>query len=117
MVDSKTQIEILLAGDPLRFACNKLGVKDMTQNSYKEVFTVSKEEIFQYVLANGIPQNYSNSRHSVVDGFHFFEDEGKWYTCFRERGFIFDDHEFIDYEEGAKYIVEILLKMTGTGLY
>lgn len=55
MVDNETQIKILLSGDPLKFACKTLGVKDMKNHIYSEVFTVSKEEIYEYVLINSIP--------------------------------------------------------------
>jgi len=41
----------------------------------------------------------------------------KWYTCFRERGNIYNDEVFNDYELGQKYIVNTLLKLSGTGLF
>ena len=117
MVDKETQIKILLCGNPLKFACKTLGVKDMENHTYSEVFTVSKEEIYEYVLINGIPENYSTSRYSMSDGFHFFEEDGVWYTCFRERGYIYDDNFFNNHELGQKYIVNTLLKLSGTGLF
>jgi hypothetical protein len=117
MVDKEIQIKILLCGDPLRFACEILGVNDMTIRNYAKVFTVSKDEVYEYVSINGIPQDYSTIRYSLTDGFHFFEEEGKWYTCFRERGFIYNDKVFNDYEFDRKYIVDTLLGLSGTGLF
>jgi hypothetical protein len=117
MIDKEIQIKILLCGDPLRFACRILRVKDMRNQKYAKVFTVSKKEIYEYVSINGIPQDYSTSRYSLTDGFHFFEEEGKWYTCFRERGMIYNDKVFDDYEFGRKYIVDTLLGLSGTGLF
>lgn len=111
------QIKILLSGDPYKFACKKLGVKDMKNNSYSKVFAVSKEEIYEYVSINGIPQEYSTSRYSMADGFHFFIEDGKWYTCFRERGNIYNYNVFDDFEIGRKYIVDTLLELSGTGLF
>lgn len=117
MDDKETQIKILLSGNPLKYASKKLGVKDMQDNNYSEIFTVSKKEIYEYVSINGIPQDYSTSRYSMTDGFHFFEEDGNWYTCFRERGFIYNDEVFNNYELGQKYIVNTLLKLSGTGLF
>jgi hypothetical protein len=42
MVDKETQIKVLHCGDPLRFACEILGVKDTSNQKYDKVFTVSK---------------------------------------------------------------------------
>jgi hypothetical protein len=55
MVDKETQIKVLHCRDPLRFACEILGVKDMSNQKYDKVFTVSKGEIYKYISINGIP--------------------------------------------------------------
>lgn len=117
MVDKETQIKVLLYGNPLDFACETLGVKDMRYHSYSKVFTVSKEEVYEYTSINGIPQSDSTSRYSMDEGFHFFEEEGKWKTFFRERGYIYHEKNFNDYELGENYIVHTLLQLSGTGLY
>lgn len=117
MVDKETQIKILLYGNPLDFACETLGVKNMRYHNYSSVFTVSKEEVYEYISINGIPQSDSTSRYSMEEGFKFFEEEGKWYTFFRERGYIYHEKSFDDYELGKKYIVLTLLQLAGTGLY
>lgn len=117
MIEKETQIKILLGGDAFRFACKILGVTTMRNQDYSAVFTVSKEDIYNYVSINGIPQHASISRYSKNDGFHFFEEDGNWYTCFRERGRIYDEKLFENYETGQKYIVDTLLKLSGTGLF
>lgn len=116
MIDKETQIKILLYGNPLDFACKTLGVRDMRTRKYSEVFTVSNEEVYEYTSIHGIPHSDSTSRDSLVEGFHYFEEEGKWYTFFRERGYTHDEKCFDD-ELGKKYIVTTLLKLSGTGLY
>lgn len=117
-MDSKEeQIKILLNGDPLRYACRALKVKDMRNHRYSEVFNVSRDEVIQYVKEKGLPFDYSHSRFSITDGFKFFEEEGKWYCCVRERGIVFDEKEFEDYDEGLAYITNMLLRMSGTGLF
>lgn len=117
MVDVETQIKILLYGKPFDFACETLGVSDMRNHKYADVFTVSEEEVYEYTTINGLPSSDSTSRGSMAEGFHFFEEEGKWYTFFRERGFIHDEKTFNDDELGKKYIVHTLLQLAGTGLY
>ena len=83
LIDKETQIKILLYGNPLGFACETLGVKDMRNHKYSKVFTVSKEEVYEYTSIHGIPQSDSTSRYSLVEGFHYFEEDGKWHTFFR----------------------------------
>lgn len=117
MVDKEKQIKILLYGNPLDFACKTLGVNDMRNHKYSKVFTVSKEEVYEYTEIHGIPQSDSATKHSLAEGFHYFEEEGKWYTFFRERGNIYHKKNFDDYELGKKYIVTTLLQLSGTGLY
>jgi hypothetical protein len=49
MVDKETQIKVLHCGDPLRFACEILGVKETSNQKY------DKGEIYKYISINGIP--------------------------------------------------------------
>ena len=116
-MDKETQIKVLLYGDPLGSACETLGVNHMLHHNYSDVFTVSKEEVYEYTLIHGIPQSKSIGKHSMAEGFHYYKEKGKWYTFFRERNFVFDEKIFVDDELGKKYIVDTLLKLTGTGLY
>ncbi|SDN77728.1 hypothetical protein SAMN05518871_107187 [Psychrobacillus sp. OK028] len=117
MVDKETQIKVLLSGKALDFACETLGVKDMRTRKYVEVFTVSPEEVYEYTTIHGIPHSDSTGKNSLAEDFHYYEEEGKWYTFFRERGHIFDEKCFDDDELGKKYIVTTLLQLSGTGLY
>lgn len=117
LVEKETQIKILLYGDPLRFACETLGVKNMRHHKYSDVFTVSKEEVYEYTLIHGIPQRESSSKHSLAEGFHYYKEEGKWYTFFKERDYIYNEKNFDDDELGKRYIVYTLLQLAGTGLY
>jgi hypothetical protein len=73
--------------------------------------------VFMWVRKNGIPRNYSTSRNSMTDGVKFFEEDNKWYCFFRERGINFYEKEFSDYDEGLLYITDMLLKLSGTGLF
>ncbi len=117
MIDKENQIETLLYGNPLDFACKTLGVPNMRNHKYSKVFTVSYEEVYEYISVHGLPHSDSASKYSLDEGFHYFEEEGKWYTFFRERGCIYNEQNFDDYELGKKYIVTTLLQLSGTGLY
>ena len=117
LVDKETQIQILLYGSAFNFACETLGVKDMRTHKYSEVFTVSNEEVYEYISIHGLPQNESTGKGAQVEGFHYYKKDGKWYTFFRERGQISDEKKFDDEELGKKYIVTTLLQLSGTGLY
>lgn len=117
LVDKETQVQILLYGNALVFASETLGVKDMRTRKYSEVFTVSYEEVYEYISIHGLPQSESTSKDTLVEGFHYFKEEGKWYTFFKERGHISYEKNFDDEELGKRYIVTTLLQLKGTGLY
>lgn len=117
LVDEETQIQILLYGDALTFACDTLGVKDMKIRKYVEVFTVNTDEVFEYVLTHGLPQSEPPGSAALAEGFHYYKKEGEWITFFTERGRTFNEKNFDDEEEGKRYIVTTLLQLSGTGLY
>ncbi|WP_142826277.1 hypothetical protein [Planococcus soli] len=115
-VDKETQMQILLFGNPLQFACETLGVKDMRIREYAEVFTVSMEDVYDYALNHGLPQS-DLMRDPLIEGFHYYKKDGKWHTFFRERGQTFDEKKFDDEELGKRYIIKTLVQLSGTGLY
>lgn len=117
MVNKETQIKVLLEGDTYAFACKTLGVVDMMKRQYAEVFTVSKEEVYEYTKIHGIPHRESTGKSAMNEGFHYYKEAGKWHTFFRERGMIYGEKTFEDDELGKRYIVTTLLQLAGTGLY
>ncbi|ALS77289.1 hypothetical protein FQ085_13790 [Planococcus sp. ANT_H30] len=117
LVDKETQIQILLRGNALQFACETLGVKDMRIREYAEVFTVSMDEVYDYALKQGLPQSGSTRDDMLIEGFHYYKKDGKWHTFFRERGQTFDEKNFNDEELGKRYIIKTLVQLSGTGLY
>ena len=117
VVNRDTQIKVLLYGNPLQFACETLGVPNMRNHSYADVFTVSRAEVLAYTTVHGIPEQSSTESYRLLDGFHYYEEHGTWYTFFRERGMTFDQKKFSDETIAKEYIVSMLLKLTMTGLY
>lgn len=117
LVDKETQIQILLFGNALQFACETLGVKDMRIRKYSEVFTVSMDEVYAYALKHGLPQSGSARDDMLIEGFYYYKKDGKWHTFFRERGQILDEKNFDDEELGKKYIIKTLAQLSGTGIY
>lgn len=114
MIDKETQIKVLLYGNPLKFACETLDVNNMMHHEYSEVFTVSKEEVYEYTSIHGIPESGPMNRDP---GFYYYEEEGKWYTLLKERGQVFDEKNFEDEKLAKKYIVTTLLQLRMTGSY
>lgn len=119
MVDKEKQIKVLLYGNPhpFQFACETLGVENMYDHRYSEVFTVSKEEVLAYTAFHGLPHSERTGKEDRNEGFHFYEENGEWITFFRERGQIYDEKKFKDSKLAHHYIVETWLKLGGTGLY
>ena len=89
----------------------------MKNSRYSDVFTVSREEVVEYVLKHGIPENELTRNKTYVEGFHFFKEDGKWKTFFYERGITSHEKNFEDDTEAKKYITLTLIQLAGTGLY
>src|SRR5699024_4006198 len=113
LIDKETQIKVLLYGDPLGFACERLEVKNMIHHQYSQVFTVTYEEVLAYTVRHGLPKTPD----TLTEGFYYYKEKGIWYTFFRERGKVYYEKNFDDDELARKYIVRTLLQLAGTGLY
>lgn len=119
MSDKETQIKVLLEGRGrvYDYACQTLGVNNMMHHSYKEVFTVSEADVYEYIQKNGLPESEDTGRDSLKEGFHYYKEDGRWHTFFRERNYIFDEKSFEDDNDAKKYIAGRLIRLSGTGLY
>ena len=53
MATKEEQIEALLNQKALELACRELKVSHMARSSYKDVFTVTRRDIDEYVKKNG----------------------------------------------------------------
>ena len=117
--DKEKQITILLGGRrrAYDYACQTLGVDNMMDHSYADVFTVSEADVYDYVLKNGLPESEDTSKESLKEGFHYYKEDDRWHTFFRERNYIFDEKSFEDDAEARKYIAGRLIRLSGTGLY
>ena len=119
MANKETQIKELLGGRgrAYDYACQTLGVDNMMHHSYADVFTVSEADVYEYILKNGLPENEDTSKHSLKEGLHYYKEDGRWHTFFRERNYIFDEKSFDDDIESKKYIAGRLIRLAGTGLF
>lgn len=70
-------IKALLWKNAYNLACRSLGVNDMRSSRYADVFTVSEEEVVEYVLKDGIPENEQTNPNLLQEGFHFYKEDGK----------------------------------------
>ena len=117
--DKEKQIKVLLGGRgrAYDYACQTLGVDNMMHHSYADVFTVSEADVYDYVLKNGLPESEDTSKESLKEGFHYYKEDGRWHTFFRERNYIFDERSFDNDNDAKKYIAGRLIRLSGTGLY
>lgn len=87
MRDEVTQIKVLLGSRGLAYdyACQTLDVDNMMHHSYGDVFTVSEADVYEYILENNLPESEDTSKNSLKKGFHYYEEDGKCHTFFREK--------------------------------
>lgn len=117
MIDKTTQIKVLLGGKAYDLACQTLGVDNMRDSKYSDVFTVTERQVHEYVFINGFPNGETPKEERGTEGFHFYEERGTWHTWYKERNIVSDKKTFEDSREAKRYIATMLLRMAGTGLY
>ena len=117
MIDKTTQIKALLGGSAYDFACQTLGVYNMRDSKYSDVFTVTERQVHEYVFINGFPNGETPKEERDTEGFHFYQERGTWHTWYKERNIVSDEIKFEDSRKAKRYIATTLLRMAGTGVY
>lgn len=118
MATKEEQIEALLNHKTFELACRELNVTHMARSSYKDVFTVNRHDIDEYVKINGIPKSTycPKSDPHPCEGIHFFEKNGSWHLYWFERGLVSGEEIFKDYQKAQKRLLDWILEMAGTGI-
>ena len=118
MATKEEQIEALLNCKALELACRELNVSHMARSSYTDVFTVTRQEIDEYIRINGIPKNRycTRSDSHPCEGIHLVGKKDSWHLYWLERGIVSGEEIFSDYQEAQKRLLDWILGMAGTGI-
>ena len=115
-VSKEVQIIALLTGGAFDLACEVLGVDSMMHHEYSEVFTVTRQDIDEYVAKYGVPPGGYNSTGSICEGINYYYDGECWHLIEMERYIHFYDRTFTNEAEAQKELVNLLLQRTGNGM-
>jgi hypothetical protein len=111
------QIQALLTGRARQFTHEWTGKTRLTGSEYKEVFTVTRDEVHQYVARNGIPTGAWSSRPGVSDGLYMVEKGELYAVYFQERGIAFDQTTYPTKIDAEAALTDWLLALSGTRLF
>jgi hypothetical protein len=111
------QIQALLSGHAFQFTKAVTGKSKLTGEEYKSVFTVSRQQVLDYVRTHGLPPGAWSSRPGSADGLHMIERDGKYSVYFQERGIAFDETSHKTRADAEIALAKWLLALSGTGLY
>ena len=118
MATKEEQIKALLNQKACELACRELNVNHMARSSYKDIFTVSRHDIEEYVKIHGIPKHRycTKSESHPCENIHFYEKSGTWYLYWLERGIVSNKEEFNEKKKAEKRLLDWILEMSGTGI-
>jgi hypothetical protein len=112
----KEQIEALLNGEAYKLVEKYVSPKDLSGNSYKEVFTVKKHEIVNYLKKNYALKEVLNQQPSNKDGFYVIPMYSSFKVYEQERGIRFIEYVTNSEQEVWELFVDYLIRTSGTGL-
>lgn len=86
-------------------------------SDYATLFTLSVEEIHEYVALNGLPDGAVMTAPDSRDGLYLVEGDGKFRVYWQDRGIVMVEHVFSVRKAAAKAAVDELLINGSRGLY
>lgn len=111
------QIRVLLQGKAYDTVRELFPGKQLTGGDYKEVFTVTRKDVVEYVKRNGFPPGSYGSRLGGGDGPYMIEEECAYAVYYQERGIRFGETRYAKKVEADEVLITLLLGLSGTGLY
>lgn len=111
------QIRLLLQGKAYGTVRALFPGKQLTGGEYKEVFTVKRNDVIEYVKREGFPSGSYGHRPGGGDGPYMIEEAGEFIVYYQERGIRFDEVRRARREEANEVLIDLLLGLSGTGLY
>lgn len=112
------QIIAVLTGTARELATRVLGVPDMSNHSYAEVFTITRADVETYVAKKGLPEQVLKrlvTEDSVAEGLHLVRGTLHWRVYWCERGNRYDEMRFLKRRDAERYVVQQLLAFAGIG--
>ena len=69
-------------------------------------WTVSKEEVKEYIAKNGFSSGWVHFQEQTYDGVYLLEDRSKWRLFYKERGEIYYEELFQSREEAMDFLLD-----------
>jgi hypothetical protein len=116
-IPNDEQIRALLQGKALDLVRRLNAGRASTGNEYAQVFTVTREEVIEFVKQQGFPKGSYYDRPTVNEGPYLTEEEGLYVVYYKERGVRCGESKHNSKSEALPVMVDLLLGLSGTGLY
>ncbi|GEM_PF-1712830 len=100
-IPKNEQIEAILKAKEWDLA-RKYGLNEPSEIKW----TISKEEVLQFVEHNGFPKGWVGFKRSVSDGLYVLEDGAEWTVYYQERGAIHYEDRFNSRNEATDFLLE-----------
>ncbi len=100
-------------GDTHALVSRELGVGSVERSLYSKVFTVTRNEVAEYVHEHGLPEGSVNSSPSLQDGNYLVQEGSRWCTYYQERGCRFNEMWHLSEGEATASALELLLYSSG----
>lgn len=114
----ENQVKALLNHRAFAYTVRILGVDNMQNHDYSEVFTITRSEINAIIRQAGLLSRVLSEKGVVnnSEGMQFQKIEGNWYLYHKERGLCDEPQVFNNDDEAHNAVITMLLNSTGTGI-
>jgi len=110
------QVESILKGTACDLVERYVPAERLSSDSYKEVFTINKDQILTYVQSHYQLEDLVHTRPGTADGFYALLSADGYVTYEQERQLKAEETEFNNIENVWRKFVDYLITCSGTGL-
>jgi hypothetical protein len=116
MQDKETQILSILTWDIPKYVLKKTGKESYSAFDLKQIYSVTKKDIYDYIAENGLPENICKRFTSQRDGMYLLETANGFEVYYQERACKFDSKEFKNKKDAIRYLLDETIYHSGVEL-
>jgi NADPH-dependent 7-cyano-7-deazaguanine reductase QueF-like protein len=110
------QILLILTWDIANSVFHRTGKKSCSASDLWQIYSISKQDIYDYIEENGLPANVFMTTPLQKDGMYLLEAPNKFKVYYQERVCKFDSKTFKEKKEAVRYLLDETIYHSGIQL-
>ncbi len=116
MNDKIQQIISILTWDIANYVFQRTGKKSYSASDLRQIYSITKQDIYDYVEKNDLPENVCKTTPSQKDGMYLLEAHNKFEVYYQERSCNFGSKTFKNKKEAVRYLLDETIYHSGIQL-